>query len=58
MQTQHVEMETYIDINDVFVISQTIDGDTQTIFILGDLAAQIRDYITEYLIITDQKQKN
>lgn len=53
----HVETESYIT-HDVFVIRQTIDGETNTIFIIGELAEQLREDILNYLIVTDYKPKN
>jgi hypothetical protein len=58
MNTQHIETETYITPNDVFVITQTIDGETNTIFIVGELAEQVRKDISNYLLVTDYKRKN
>jgi len=58
MDTQHVYTETYITVNDVFVIEQTIDGETNTIFLVNELAENIRNNISEYLIVTNNKLKN
>lgn len=58
MDTQHVETETYITPNAVFIITQTIDGETNTIFIVDELADQVRKDISDYLLFTNYKRKN
>jgi hypothetical protein len=58
MDTKHVETETYITIEDVFVIKQTIDGETNSIFIVDELAEHIFYSISEYLILTNYKRQN
>jgi hypothetical protein len=58
MDTKHVETESYITPNDVFVIQQTIDGETNSIFIVEELAEHIMNNISEYLILTNYKRQN
>lgn len=48
----HVETEIYITPNDVFVIRQTINGETNTIFIPIELAEQLhKDILNNFLTL-------
>jgi hypothetical protein len=55
MDTTQIHTETWITENNVFIISQTIDGETNSIMILHEFAEHIRNNISEYLILTNYK---